>query len=164
MIHLNQAGFVPESQAVCMEVDPKNPPVESISRPEAIERLRNVFAAASDEEQCACVIAGRYGIFCGGFAGLSDKEFRERFSWIVRKRPGASREELEQLASLYHLGRQQVTGTAVCCDVETRDHCGCDGWNMFDSRTLERFCSELTGAAVHVVEYPPGEKSKRPQV
>jgi hypothetical protein len=147
-----------------MEGRPKKPPVESISRPEAIERLRNVLAAASDEEQCACVISGRYGIFCRGFSGLSDKEFRERFSWIVRKRPGASREELEQLASLYHLGRQQVTGTAVCCDVETRDHCGCDGWNMFDSRALERFCSELTGAAVRIVECSSVEKSTRPRV
>ena len=135
-----------------------------ISREDAISRLRRKLLDLTDNGKSACQVATEHGIFCGGFSGLSNKEFRERFSWIVRKRPGASREELEQLASLYHLGRQQVTGTAVCCDVETRDHCGCDGWNMFDSRTLERFCSELTGAAVHVVEYPSGEKPKRPQV
>jgi hypothetical protein len=146
-----------------MESKPKKRPVESISRPKAIERIRSVLNALTNEERCACVIAGRYGIFCGGFSRLSDKEFRERFYWIVRKRPGASREEIERLASLYHLGRQQVTGSAVCCDVETRDHCGCDGWNMFDNRALERFCFELTGEPVRIVEGLAVEKSKRPR-
>jgi hypothetical protein len=150
LIRLDQAGRKRRAQDFFMSETP--PPVESISRPKAIERLRSFLASATDEDQCACVIAGRYGIYCGGFARLSDKEFKERFYWIVRKRPGASREELEQLASLYHLGRQQVTGSGTCCDVETRDHCGCDGWNMFDNRTLERFCFELTGERIRVVE------------
>jgi hypothetical protein len=126
------------------------PSVEQISRPQAIEQIRNVLNALTDDERCACVIAGRYGIFCKGFSELSDKEFRQRFFWIVRGHPSASREELEQLASLYHRGRQQVTGATVCCDVETRDHCACDGWNRFDNATLEQFFQRLTGRPARI--------------
>jgi hypothetical protein len=50
------------------------------------------------------------------------------------------------------VGRQQATGSALCCDVETRDHCGCDGWNSFDSRTLESVCFDLTGEVVRIVD------------
>ena len=76
---------------------------------------------------------------------LSDEEFRRRFHWIARKRPGASREELERLVSLYHCGRQEATGSALCCDIETREHDGCDGWNSFDNRSLEEFFLKMTG-------------------
>jgi hypothetical protein len=123
---------------------------EKLSRPRAIEQIRSVLQALTDDERCACVIAGRYGLFCKGFARLSDQELRDHFPWISRRRPKATRQEIEALASSYHLGRQQVTGAAVCCDVETRDHCGCDGWNSFDNRTLERFVLELTGRPVHI--------------
>ena len=85
-----------------------------------------------------------------GFSALSDAQFRKRFDWIAAKRPKASRAELEDLVSRYHLARQEVRGTALCCDVETREHCACDGWNRFDNRALERFCLELTGRAVQI--------------
>ena len=83
------------------------PIFEHISRPVAIERLRQVMKALTDEENCMCTAAARLGIFCKGFRHLSDEEFRQRFHWIARKRPGASREELERLVSLYHCGRQR---------------------------------------------------------
>lgn len=123
----------------------KLPVFEHLSRPEAIERLRQVMKALTDEENCMCAAAARLGIFCKGFRHLSDEEFRQRFHWIVRKRPGASREELERVVSLYHCGRQEVTGAALCCDVETREHEGCDGWNSFDNRSLEAFYLQMTG-------------------
>src|SRR5712692_2134902 len=110
--------------------------VKHVSRPEAIERLRQTLKSLADEEHCVCAAVGRLGIFCRGFRRLSPEELRTRFHWIARKRPGASREALEELASLYHLGRQEVTGAAICCDVETREHSGCDGWNGFDNRRL----------------------------
>jgi len=128
--------------------------VQSMTRPQAIDRIRRCLSAGETDEQCACVVASRYGMFCRGFSRLSDKELRERYHWIVRKHPGISREELERLASLYHVGRQQATGSVLCCDVETRDHCGCDGWNAFDSRTLESVCFDLTGEVVCIVETP----------
>lgn len=120
------------------------------TRPQAIERIRTNLKLLTDEEHCACAAAARFGIFCKGFQSLSDADFRRRFDWIARKRPGASREELEQLVSFYHLGRQEVTGAALCCDVETREHCGCDGWNMFDNRSIEQFHLELTGRPVRI--------------
>ena len=61
-----------------------------------------------------------------------------------------TRSELEHVVSLYHLGRQEVRGAALCCDVETREHCACDGWNRFDNAALESFCLELTGRRVEI--------------
>ncbi len=121
------------------------PVVEYLSRPVAIERMRKVMKALTDEENCMCMAAARLGIFCRGFHHLSDDEFRQRFHWITRTRPGAPREELERVVSLYHCGRVEVTGAALCCDVETREHQGCDGWNTFDNPSLEAFYLQLTG-------------------
>ncbi|HZI67677.1 MAG TPA: hypothetical protein VFF17_14045 [Thermoanaerobaculia bacterium] len=121
-----------------------------LSRPEAIERIRAKLKELTDDEHCGCSVAGDRGIFCGGFRSLSDKEFRGRFSWIARQRPRASRQELEGLVSLYHLGRQEAGRADLCCDVETREHCGCDGWNRFDNAKLEKFVKELTGVSVRV--------------
>ena len=128
----------------------RSPAAETLSRPQAIARIRQVLAALQDEDRCACSVTSRYGIFCRGFDYLSDEELRRRFFWIARPRPGISREELEELISKYHLGREQVTGSAVCCDVETQDHCGCDGWNSFDNQKLADFCLKLTGRAVKI--------------
>lgn len=124
--------------------------VAHLSRPQAIARIRERLQALTDDENCACAAAARFGVLCRGFSKLSDAELRTRFRWIARSRPGVSREELERLVSLYHLGRQQVAGATLCCDVETRNHCACDGWNMFDNPTLEKFCCELTGAPVRI--------------
>lgn len=151
MIRLNQANFLPTSKNSNMNAQKSFLPViDHISRPEAVDRIRRILNALEDDERCACAIASRYGIFCKGFDGMPDEEFKQRFYWIARKRPMATREELEQLVSQYHLGRQQVTGAAVCCDVETRDHCGCDGWNTFDNQTLEKYCVQLTGRQVRI--------------
>ena len=124
--------------------------IESLSRPKALERIREKLTMMTDEEHCMCSVAGRFGIFCGGFRNLSDAELRRRFDWIALRRPEASRQELEKLISLYHVGRQQVAGAALCCDVETREHCACDGWNAFDNRALEKLCLELTGRPIRI--------------
>ena len=127
------------------------PQIDLLSRPQAIDEIRRIVQALpQDDDRCACALASRYDIFCKGFKRYSDEEFRKRFDWIVRKRPGASREELEKLASLYHVGRQEVTGAAICCDVETREHCGCDGWNTFDNEALGDFYQKLTGRQVRI--------------
>jgi hypothetical protein len=142
------------------EIQRKRPSV-SMTRPQAIDRIRRCLVAGETDEQCACVVASRYGAFCGGFSKLSDKELRQRYHWIARKHPGISREELERLASLYHVGRQQATGSTICCDVETRDRCGCDGWNGYDSRTLESVCFDLTGEVIQIVDAPAVSADKR---
>jgi hypothetical protein len=124
--------------------------IDHLSRPKAIEILRLSLQALCDDEHCACAADAHFGVFCQGFRHLSDAEFRKRFDWIARKRPKAPRAELERLVSLYHLGRQEATGSSICCDAETRDHCACDGWNMFDNRQLEAFCLEVAGRPVHI--------------
>ncbi|SRR6266542_514346 len=123
---------------------------QRLSRPQAIEVLRKKLLSMCDDEHCACAAAAHVGVFCKGLSGLSDEAYRKRFDWIARKRPKATRPELEKLVSLYHLGRQEVTGSAICCDAETREHCACDGWNMFDNSQLEKFCLELAGRVVRI--------------
>jgi len=128
--------------------DPLHP--EHLSRPEAIAVLRDALIAMCSEDECACAAVAKANVFCGGFHALSDKELRQRFDWIARTRPHASRAELERLAGLYHLGREEVDGFPLCCDVETRERCGCDGWNGFDNAALEGAVLELTGRHVTV--------------
>lgn len=121
---------------------------EKLNRPQAIALLRTKLKSLTDEDRCMCAAAAKAGVFCRGFGRLSDQEFRRRFDWIVRTRPRAPRAELDEIVNLYHLGRQEVTGTVLCCDLETREHAGCDGWNTFDNSTLEAFCQELLGRTV----------------
>ena len=116
-----------------------------MTRPEAIAAIRERFAALCDENHCACSAAAHLGVLCRGFGAMTDDELRRRFDWIARRRPGVSRKELERLISLYHLGRQEVGSFSVCCDAETREHCGCDGWNLFDNAKLAETYRELTG-------------------
>ena len=125
-------------------------PVEHVSRPEAIARLREKLRTFSDVDHCLCSAVGRLGIFCKGFTGSIDAEIRTRFAWIARTHPGAPREKLEELASLYHAGRQEATGAEICCDIETREHGGCDGWNQFDNARLEEFHLALVGNPIKI--------------
>ncbi len=127
------------------------PESEPVTRPQAIELLRRKLERVPKPGECLCTAAGRYGIFCQGFRKLSDQEFRSRFDWIANKRPGVSRPELENLVSLYHIGRQEVHGARLCCDVETREHCACDGWNAFENAELERLCFEIARRRVRIV-------------
>ena len=124
--------------------------MQHLSRPQAIEVLREKLKSLTDEDHCMCAAAARMGIFCRGFARLSDEQFRKRFHWIVSRRPGIPRKDLEELVNLYHLGRQEVTGAAICCDLETREHTGCDGWNTFDNVTLEAFFQEIVGRPARI--------------
>ncbi len=121
-----------------------------LSRPEAIGLLREKLAGLTDADHCVCSIAQRLGLPCQGFASLSDAEFKKRFSWIAAKHPGASREEMNELVNLYLLGRQESTHALVACDVETREHDLCGGWNSFDNPTLEKFFGNVFGREVKI--------------
>ena len=123
---------------------------EHLSRPEAIALLREKLASLTDAEHCVCTVAQRLGLPCQGFAALPDKEFKNRFAWIAEKRPHASREEMNDLANLYVLGRQEATGAVVACDVETREHDLCGGWNTFDNETLAKFFGNVFGRTVEI--------------
>jgi hypothetical protein len=148
---LNQAIRPVEAHHPFMETQSAAPRlVEKLSRPQAIDKMRQKLQKLSDQDHCVCSVVGELGIFCRGFKALPEKELRKRYHWISRTRPKAPREAIEELANLYHLGRQEVTGAAICCDVETREHGGCDGWNNFANTQLEEFYLALMGEPVEI--------------
>jgi hypothetical protein len=123
---------------------------ESLTRPEAIDRLRHKLRTLTDADHCVCAVANRLGFPCHGFAQLSDEELRRRFDWIARARPHATRQELEEAVNQFILARQEVTGAVLACDVETREQDLCGGWNTFDNAKLEKFYGEVFGRAVRI--------------
>ncbi len=123
---------------------------QHLSRPEAVAQLRTKLQALTDDDHCVCAVASRLGLPCGGFAQYSDEEFRSRFAWIADKRPHATRSELEEAANLYLLGRQEATGAALACDVETREHDACAGWNTFDNTALEGLFQKVFGRPARI--------------
>jgi len=151
LIRLNQANREVWAQHPVMETQSGTPrPIEKLSRPQAIEKMRQKLRKLTDQDHCLCAVVGELGIFCRGFKAMPEKELRKRYHWISRRRPNTPRELIEELANLYHLGRQEVTGAAICCDLETREHGGCDGWNNFSNRQLEEFYVALVGEPVEI--------------
>jgi hypothetical protein len=151
LIRLNQVIRQAPSHHPFMENESGAPRlIEKLSRPQAIEKMRQKLRKLTDQDHCVCAVVGELGIFCKGFKGLPEKELRQRYHWISRRRPNAPRELIEELANLYQLGRQEVTGAAISCDVETREHAGCDGWNTFNNQQLEEFYLALTGEQAEI--------------
>ena len=120
------------------------PVTETLSRQSLIAALRIELSNRADGLSI-CSLAGEAGIFCRGFRRFSDAELRERFDWIARKRPGASREELERLGDAWQIARQEVLNVPVSCDVQSREHDLCNGWDDFTDHDLAAFYRELTG-------------------
>ena len=123
---------------------------QDFSRPQAIEALREKLKSLTDADHCVCAVAERLGLPCGGFTQYSDDEFRSRFAWIANKRPHATRAELEEAVNLYLLGRQEATGAVLACDVETREHDACSGWNTFDNAALEALFEKVFGRPARI--------------
>jgi hypothetical protein len=121
-----------------------------LSRAQAIGRLREAMIALTDDEHSMCRVASEKGIFCRGFRGLSEKEFRDRYDWLVTRHPKASREEIERLANTWELARQLVDRVPLSCDAQLRDHDTCNGWNDFTNEDLERFCREILHKNVRI--------------
>lgn len=119
------------------------PITTSISRAEAIHRLRETLLAMTDDEHSMCLVATEKGVFCRGFRRLSDEEFRDRHDWLIRRNPKASREEIEDLANKWQLARQIVDRVPLSCDAQLRERDVCNGWNEFTNEELEGFCREI---------------------
>jgi hypothetical protein len=124
--------------------------IESVSRRELVERLRIVLRQFADEETSICKAAAERGIFCRGFSRYTEGELQHRYEWIMRKRPGMTRDELEQIANYWQLAQQQVHGIGFACDVQTRLHDTCGGWDDFTNGELVGFYTELTGRKVEI--------------
>ena len=114
-----------------------------MSRAEAIRRLREALVAMTDDEHSMCKVASQKGIYCHGFRRLTDEQFRERYDWLVKRNPKASRQEIEILANRWQLARQIVDRVPISCDAQLKEHDTCDGWNEFTNEEIERFCREI---------------------
>ena len=150
MMHLHQIAQASRIADWGMDIPATPAPPRHLSRPEAIAALREKLRNLTDADHCVCAVATRLGFPCHGFTQYSDGELRQRFSWIAAKRPGASRAELEELINLYLLGRQEVAGAKLACDVETREQDLCGGWNNFDNPRLEEFYARVFGRPVSI--------------
>jgi len=126
--------------------------MEAITRLEAINRLRNELVKRSDGEVSACKLAADNGLFCQGFARFSDEELKKQYAWIVRRRPGMTRSDLETIADRWQMARQEVDELPIACDVQQRVHDTCRGWDDFSNDDLSRFYRELTGTEIAVVQ------------
>jgi len=121
-----------------------------IDREEAIDILRAGLLARLDGDTSVCRYAAERGVLCRGFARYTDQELRERYAWIVRRRPKISRSELEQIADRWQLAQQEVSELPTACDVEAKVHDTCRGWDDFSNAELSRFVMQISGRSVIV--------------
>lgn len=121
-----------------------------MNRDEAIARIREELLRLSDEDNCICKVAAERGIFCRGFRRFNDAELRERYDWIVRKKPGITRDELERLANAWQLTQQEVRDAALACDVQTVLHDTCRGFDDFSDEQIASYYRQLTGESISI--------------
>lgn len=121
-----------------------------ISRNAAIDLLREELVKHTDDATSICQAAANEHIFCQGFQGRTDAELRADYAWIVRKRPGMSRAELETIANLWQLTQQEVQQLPLACDVQARAGDMCGGWRGLTNEQLSRYYFELTGRLLRV--------------
>lgn len=129
-------------------ISPTVPPAPVIdigymTREESIARIREELLKLTDENSCMCKVAADRRIFCNGFRQFTDEQLRERYGWIVRKRPNITRAELEEIANQWQLAQQDVKDLPIACDVQTRAHDTCRGWDDFSTEELEKFYRTL---------------------
>lgn len=117
----------------------------AVPRSEAVALLRNELLKITDDDNSICKVASERGIFCHGFQRNSDGGLRRCYAWLDKRRPGMSREELEELANTWQLARQEVDQLPLACDVQQKEHDSCGGWDDFSNEDLARFYHEITG-------------------
>ena len=116
-----------------------------INRTQAIDILRSELLKRLDGDTSVCRYAAEHGVMCHGFARWDDRELRENYKWIVSRRPGMSRKELEGIADRWQLARLEVSELPTSCDVEARIHDLCRGWDDFSNEDLSRYLLEISG-------------------
>lgn len=124
---------------------------ERLTRTELVNHLRRELGRFTDCETSVCKAAGERGVFCNGFRRYTDAELEQRYDWIVSKRPGMTRAELEEVANDWQLAQQEVHEMPIACDVQQKVHDTCRGWNDFSNEQLARFYFQMTGKEIDVV-------------
>jgi hypothetical protein len=122
----------------------------TLTREQAIDRLRRALLELVDDEHSICEVATSKGILCRGFRQFSDAELEQRYHWLLERRGEQGREELEKLANRWQLARQFVQNSSLSCDVQAREHDTCCGWDDFTNHALEGYIREICGEDVIV--------------
>lgn len=122
----------------------------TITRDQAVNRLRAALAAMTDEENCMCKVAADRGLFCHGFRQFTDEQLRERYAWIVRKKPDIARAELEAIANDWQLAQQDVRQLPIACDIQAKVHDTCRGWDDFTDEQLAGMLKEALGETLRI--------------
>jgi hypothetical protein len=126
--------------------------MKSLSRQACTEALRAKLHSLVDENHSMCQVAAEKGIYCHGFAQWSFDELKRRYWWLADRRPSVTRVELERLANIWQVARQQVFGTQLACDTQTLEHDTCMGFDGWTNADLARYHAELLGEPVEVVD------------
>jgi hypothetical protein len=130
---------------------------ETWTRREAIDRLRAFMQPMCGNDRSMCEVAAQERIFCRGFQRWHDAEFHRRWKGALGVTTHLSRAQMERLADLWQLSEQIRSGVAFACDASTEHPGACRGWNEFSNDALARFCADLLGVRVAVVENVSGE-------
>lgn len=117
--------------------------VVAVSRAGAIAMLREELLKIASDERSLCLVAAERGIFCQGFSRYTDSELRARLASDAVLLREKSREEIEKLANLWMLNRQEALELPLSCDVEREEKDLCGGWDVFGDKVIERFCREI---------------------
>ncbi|HEX2832841.1 MAG TPA: hypothetical protein VHW00_07490 [Thermoanaerobaculia bacterium] len=121
-----------------------------MKREEIIRGLREELLKFTTEDKSMCQAAAERGIFCRGFRQFGDAELRSRYWWLTRKFPKITRPQLETLANDWQLAQQDVRNAAISCDVQTKVHDTCGGWDDFTNEQLAVFYGQITGKQIEV--------------
>ena len=121
-------------------------------RGEAIARLRLALLALTDDEHSICQVASERGIFCRGFRRWNASEFDQRWRSAIGRSTHLSRAQMEEFANLWQLAEQVRQRVAFACDAASPGLGGCRGWGEFSNADLSRFCADILGLSVQVVE------------
>jgi hypothetical protein len=125
---------------------------ELLSRAEAISRLREALLKLTDDEHSICQVAAEQGIFCRGFRRWNEGEFDRRWRKYIGRSTHLSRSQMEEYANLWELAEQIRKRVSLACDAQTAACGPCRGWNEFSNAELARFCNDVLGENVDVVE------------
>jgi hypothetical protein len=122
------------------------------TRLEAIARLRAGLLALTDEEHSICQVAAQRGIFCHGFRRWNASEFDRRWRGAIGRSTHLTRAQMEEFANLWQLAEQVRQHVALACDTGTQAGSTCRGWDEFSNADLARYCSDVLGKNVEILE------------
>jgi hypothetical protein len=129
---------------------PDGASAETLTRAEAIGRLREALRALCGGERTLCRVAAEEGIFCRGFRRWPEREFHDRWRGHLGVSTHLTRPQMEELAELWQICEQLERRSALICDAQTVAPGACRGWSEFSDADLEGFCREILGGRVTI--------------